>query len=155
MPELPAVTTMSPLRLLAGLAGAFVAAVGACVVLSCGYALLVAAGHGAALADVGGGFLFVAVSAAFVSGQIALLAIVLLALPHVVISQRLQRTSRRHFVLSGIAIGLIAVAAAGIWQRRLPAPPFHMGADEYFFVISAIAAGTVSALVYRKIAYPG
>ena len=147
-------TTMSPLRLIAGLAGAFVAAVCVCVVLSCGYALLVAAGHEAASADVASGLLFVAVNAAYVSAQIAFLAIVLLALPHVVVSQRLQRTSRRYFVFSGISIGLIAIAAAGIWQRRLPAPPFHMGADQYFFVVSAIVAGAVSALVYRKIAYP-
>ena len=110
---------------------------------------------GAASADVGCGLLFIAVSAAFVSAQIALLAIALLALPHVVISQRLQRTSKRYFVLSGIVIGLIAVAAAGIWQRRLPAPPFHMGADQYFFVVTAVVAGAVSALVYRKIAYRG
>ena len=155
MSELQAVTSMSPLRLFSGLVGAFVAAVGVCVALSCGYALLVAAGHGAASADVGGGLLFIAVSAAFVSAQIALLAIALLALPHVVISQRLQRTSKRYFVLSGIVIGLIAVAAAGIWQRRLPAPPFHMGADQYFFVVTAVVAGAVSALVYRKIAYRG
>jgi hypothetical protein len=131
------------------------AAVGVCVALSCGYALLVAAGHGAASADVGSGLLFIAVNAAFVSAQIALLAIALLALPHVVISQRLQRTSKGYFVISGIVIGLVSVAAAGIWQRRLPAPPFHMGADQYFFVISAIAAGAVSALTYRRIAHPG
>ena len=153
--ELPSVTTVSPLRLLAGLAGAFVAAVCICVVLSCGYALLLTAGHEAASADVAGGLLFIAVNAVYVSAQIALMAIALLALPHVVISQRLQQTSKRYFVFSGIAIGLIAIAAAGIWQRRLPAPPFHMGADQYFFVVSAIVAGAVSALVYRKIAYSG
>lgn len=146
---------MSPLRLLAGLAGAFVAAVGVCVALSCGYTLLIVANRGAMSADFGSGLLFVAANAVFVSAQIALLAIALLALPHVVISQQLQRTSKRYFVLSGIAIGLIAVAAAEIWQRRLPAPPFHMGSEQYFFVISAIAAGAISALVYRRIAYPG
>jgi hypothetical protein len=146
---------MSPLRLLASLVGAFVAAVGVCVALSVAYTLLAAAGRGAASAEVGSGLLFVAVNAAIVSAQIALLAIALLALPHVYVSQRLQRTSKRYFVLSGIAIGVITVVAAEIWQRRFPGPPFDMGSDRYFVMVSAIAAGAISALVYRRIAYPG
>jgi hypothetical protein len=152
--KLSPITKISPLRLVTGLAGAFVAAVCASVVLSCGYALLLATGNETGSADVRGGLLFVAVNAAYVSAQLALLAIAVLALPHVIVSQQLRRTSKRYFVLSGMVIGLITIAVAGIWQRRLPGPPFHIGADQYFFVVSAIAAGAVSALVYRKIAYP-
>ena len=154
MPELPSVTTLSPLRLVAGLAAAFVMAVFICVFLSCGYALLRSASHAVRATDVGSGVLLVAVSAAYASARLALLAILLLALPHVVISHGLQRTSGGYFVTSGIVIGLIIIAAAELWQRRLPMPPFHMGVDQYFLVALAMAAGAASALVYWKIAYP-
>lgn len=147
---------MPVMKLVTGLAGAFLAAVGVAVVLSCGYALLQlhdAVGKEAA-SEVGGGLLFIATNAAYVSAVMAFLAIALLALPHVIISQRLQHTSRKYYVLSGIVIGLVVIVVAGIWQRRLPAPPFHMGLDQYFFVVSAIAAGAIAALAYWSIARP-
>jgi uncharacterized membrane protein len=143
------------MKLVIGLAGAFLAAVGVTVVLSCGYALLqLSAVHGEAGSDVGDGLLFIATNAAYVSAVMAFLAIVLLALPHVLISQRLQHTSKKYYVLSGIVIGLVVIVVAEIWQRRLPAPPFHMGPDRYFFVVSAIVAGAISALTYWSIARP-
>lgn len=155
MSELSSVTGMSATKLVTGLVGAFLAAVGVGVVLSCGYALLqlLAAGKGAG-SEVGGGVLFIAINAAYVSAVMASLAIALLALPHVIVSQRLRHTSKKYYVLSGIVIGLVVIVVAGIWQRRLPAPPFHMGSDQYFFVVSAIAAGAMSALTYWSIARP-
>lgn len=143
------------MKLVTGLAGAFLAAVGVGVILSCGYALLQLhdVGKESAL-EVSGGLLFIATNAAYVSAVMAFLAITLLALPHVIISQRLHHTSKKYYVLSGIVIGLVVIAAAGIWQRRLPAPPFHMGADQFFFVVSAIAAGAIAALTYWSIARP-
>lgn len=147
---------MPVMKLVTGLVGAFFAAVGVAVVLSCGYALLQL--HGAvgkeAASEVGGGLLFIATNAAYVSAVMAFLAIALLALPHVIISQRLRHTSRKYYVLSGIVIDLVVIAVAGIWQRRLPAPPFHMGPDQYFFIVSAIAAGAIAALTYWSIARP-
>ena len=143
------------MKLVTGLAGAFLAAVGVGVVLSCGYALLQLHDIGKeAVSEVGGGLLFIATNAAYVSSVMALLAITLFALPHVIISQRLQRTSKKYYVLSGVVIGLVVIMAAGIWQRRFPAPPFHMGSDQYFFVVVAIAAGAISALTYWSIARP-
>jgi hypothetical protein len=143
------------MKLVTGLAGAFLAAVGVSVILSCGYALLQLRDVGKeAGSEVGGGLLFIATNAAYVSAVMAFLAIALLALPHVIISQRLQHTSRKYYVLSGIVIGLVVIVVAEIWQRRLPAPPFHMGSDQYFFLVSAIAAGAISALTYWSIARP-
>jgi hypothetical protein len=153
--ELSSMTRVPPMKLVTGLAGAFLAAVGVGVILSCGYALL-------QLSDVrketgsefGSGLLFIATNAAYVSAVMASLAIALLALPHVIVSQRLRYTSKKYYVLSGIVIGLVVIVVAEIWQRRLPAPPFHMGSDQYFFAVSAIAAGAVSALTYWSIARP-
>jgi len=149
------VTGIPTAKLITGLAGAFLAAVGVAVILSWGYALLqlFAAGKEAG-SEVGGGLLFIAINAAYVSAVMASLAIALLALPHVIVSQRLQHTSRKYYVLSGIVIGLVVIVIAGIWQRRLPAPPFHMGSDQYFFALSAMAAGAISALTFWNIARP-
>ena len=148
-------TGMPAKKLLIGLAGAFLAAVSVVVILSCGYALLQLHDAGKeAASEVGGGLLFIATNAAYVSAVMAFLAIALLALPHAIISQRLGHTSKTYYVLSGVVIGLVVIAVAGIWQRRLPAPPFHMGSDQYFFVVSAIAAGAIAALTYWSIARP-
>jgi hypothetical protein len=148
------VTGVPGMKLVAGLAGAFLAAVGVGVILSCGYALLQLHDGKEAASEVGDGLLFIATNAAYVSAVMAFLAIALLALPHVIISQRFQHTSREYYVMSGIVIGLVVIVVAGIWQRRLPAPPFHMGRDQYFFMVSAIAAGAIAAMAYWSIARP-
>ena len=143
------------MKMVTGLAGAFLAAVGVAIVLSCGYALLQLHEVGNEPgSEVGGGLLFIATNAAYVSACLALVAIALLALPHVIVSQRLEHTSKTYYVLSGVAIGLLVIIAAGIWQRRLPAPPLHMGRDQYFFILSAAASGAIAALTYWSIARP-
>jgi hypothetical protein len=143
------------MRLATGLFGAFLAAVGVTVILSCGYALLRLRDVGIVPAsELGDGLVFIATSSAYASAERAFLAIVLLALPHVLVSQRLQHTSKKYYVLSGIVIGLIVIVVAEVWRRRFPMPPFHMGADQYFYVFAAIAAGGVSALTYWSIARP-
>lgn len=143
------------MKLVTGLAGAFLAAVGVGVILSCGYALLQLSDAGKESgSEVGGGLLFIATNAAYVSAVMASLAIALLALPHVIVSQRLRHTSKKYYVLSGIVIGLVVIVVAEVWRRRFPMPPFHMGADQYFYVVAAIAAGGVSALTYWSIARP-
>jgi hypothetical protein len=149
------VTGIPAMKLVTGFAGAFLAAVGVGVILSCGYALLQLHDVGnEGASEVGGGLLFIAANAAYVSAVMAFLAIVLLALPLAIISRRLGHTSKTYHVLSGVVIGLVVIVVAGIWQRRLPTPPFHMGSDQYFFVVSAIAAGAIGALTYWIIARP-
>lgn len=141
------------LRVVAGLCGAFIVAVLVGVLLSCGYATILAFVSGTGT-EVAHGLVFIAVNAAYVSVIIALPTVLILALPHVLISNRLHRTSRTYYLFSGIVIGLIAAVVTGIRQRTLPGPPFHMGSDEYFFVLSTAIAGAVSALAFWKIARP-
>lgn len=140
-------------KIAAGLGGAFVAAVLVAVVMTCGYAgvgVLMSGGG----TDVGSGLMFIAVNAAYVSAIIALPAILILALPHIVVSNRLRRTSRMYYLASGMVIGLVAILVAGIRQRMLPAPPLKMGLDEYFYLLAAAVAGAISALTFWKVARP-
>jgi len=141
-------------KMAVGLAAAFFAAVGVCIAFACGYALLSLPTSKESGAQVADGLLFIAVSAAYVSAVMAFLAIVLIALPHIIISHRLRHSSRNYYVWSGIAIGLLVVIVAAVHQRLYPGPPFHMGSDEYFYIVSGIAAGAISSLTFWSIARP-
>lgn len=107
--------------------------------MSCGYAAILVFTLGA-ITEVIMGWVFIAANAAYVSTIIALSTVLILALPHVIISRRLHRTFRTYYLLSEIVIGLTAAVVVGIRQRTLPGPPFHMGSDQYFFVFSAATA---------------
>lgn len=142
------------IRLVAGLTGAFLAAVITVVILSCGYVLLQLRDFGDTTTIVDG-LLFIASTTAYASTIVAFFAITFLALPLIIIFQRLGCTSKKHYILSGMMIGLAVISAVEIWRRwQFFLPPFHMGADEYFFVVSAIAAGAMAALTYWSIALP-
>jgi len=148
-------TSAQAFKVAIGLLGAFLAAVGVGIVLGCGYALVPLVIAGKELeSPVGDALLFIAANAAYFSAVIAFLAIALIALPHVIISHHLRQSSRKYYLVSGIAIGLLVVVIVGIWQRLRPGPPFHIGSDEYFFTFSAVSAGAVAALTYWKIARP-
>ena len=143
------------LAISAGLVCAFVAAVCVGIVLSSCYALIAVLASGAGSeTNLSNGLAFTVVSAAYVSASIALPTILFAAVPHIIISYRLRRNSWKYYLVSGIVIALIAVAVVGIRQYALPAPPFHLGRDEYFFIFSAIVAGAISALTFWKVAGP-
>ena len=92
-------TNVPAKRLATALVGAFLAAVGVTVILSCGYALLGLRDVGMVPAsELGDGLVFIAASSAYASAERAFLAIVLLGLPHVIVSQRLQHTSKNYWV---------------------------------------------------------
>lgn len=143
------------LSIATGLIGAFLAAVGTGIVSSCGYAIIrvLTSGPGAE-AKMGEGLAFIAVNAMYVSASIALPTILLAALPHVIISNRLRHSSRKYYLWSGVAIGLLVVIAVGVRQHMHPGPPLRIGPDEWLFVLSALGAGAIAALVFWIVARP-
>ena len=143
------------LSIAAGLVGAFLAAVCAGIVLSCGYAVMRVLSSGpSATANMGEGLAFIAINAMYVSASLALPTILLVALPHVIISNRLRHFSRKYYLWSGVAIGLLVVVVVGIRQHLHPGPPVRIGPDQWFFIFSAIIAGALAALIFWNIARP-
>lgn len=151
------VTIAPALRLVAGLIGAWMAAIFASTVLSCGYSLLIAFGDARHIPPpqvIFSNIELFAAGAAYISGQISIIAIALFALPHVIVSRRLNKTSRKYFVASGAVIGLITVVAVLVWQGGFLAPQSPMGRDEYFLLVTSMVVGAIAAFVYWKIARP-
>lgn len=93
------------LAMLRGFAAAFIAAVAAAVISSCGYGVFRILVSGSSERDVYGAFGFTAMYAAYLSARIALPAIVVAAVPYVLLSMKLRRTSLRYYVASGALIG--------------------------------------------------
>lgn len=136
-----------------GFGAAFAAAVIITVAMTCAYAAMLLLVHGDGTGLLAG-FELIAISAGYVSAKIAFAAIILLALPHVIVSNILHRTSARYYLVSGIVLGCVAIGVVGILQRPRIAPPFSMGPDQYFCLAAAVAAGAVSALTFWKVARP-
>lgn len=142
---------------MAGLLGAWMAAIFASTVLSCGYSLLIAfsdARHIPPSRVIFSNIELFAAGAAYLSGRISIVAIALFALPHVIVSRRLNKTSRGYFVMSGAVIGLITVVAVLVWQRGFLALQSFIGRDEYFLLVMSMVVGAIAAFVYWKIARP-
>jgi hypothetical protein len=143
------------LRVALGFAGAFLAAVSSSVVLTCAYSLLLIPGKAKEPArGISDGLLLIASSAAYVSALIAFLVIACVALPYVIVSNRLQHFSRNYYLWSGVAIGLLAFILLEVRQHWLPAPPFRVDLDVLFFAISSVISGAVSAWAFWSIARP-
>lgn len=143
------------MRITAGLVAAFAAAVAVETLATCAYTTLqvLASGHGLGAAH-GGGLAFVALGAAYVSARIALVTVVLIALPYVIISHKLQHVSLIYDVLSGTVIGAGVFMVMILRRFTYPAPPLRMGSDQYFLAISAIVVGAVAALTFWVVARP-
>jgi hypothetical protein len=143
------------LRMALGFSGAFFAAVSSGVILTCAYSLLLIVGKAKEPATgISDGLLLIASSAAYVSAIIAFLLIACVALPYVIVSNRLQRFSRNYYLWSGVAIGLLAFILLEVRQHWLPAPPFRVDLDVLFFAISSMISGAVSAWVFWSAARP-
>lgn len=144
------------LRMAFGFAGAFLAAISSGVVLTCAYTLLlIPPGKDKYPATgVSDGLLLIASSAAYVSAAIAFVVIACVALPYVIVSNRLQYCSRNYYLWSGVAIGLLAFILLEVRQHWLPAPPLRLDCDVLFFAISSMISGAVSAWVFWSIARP-
>jgi len=143
------------LKIFLGIAGAFAAAVGSGVIFSCAYSLLlIPADLKNSEAVISDGLLFVAASAVYLSSVVAFLTLTFLALTYVIISNRLQHSSRRYYLCSGVAIGPFVFILLEIWQHRLPGPPFRVDFDVLFFAISFMISGTTSAWAFWSIARP-
>jgi hypothetical protein len=141
----------------AGLLGAWMAAIFVSTVLSCGYSLLIAFGDARHIPPpqvIFSNIELFAAGAIYISGQVSIIAITLLALPHVIASRRLNKTSRKYFVASGAVIGLITVVAVLVWQGGFLALQSSMGRDEYFLLVTSMVVGAIAAFVYWKIARP-
>jgi hypothetical protein len=142
-------------RIAAGLVGAFIAAIGAEAAIACGYAgILMFTSQPIGNADIGDAFIFVAASAMYSSAIIALPVILLLALPCVLVSNRLQHFSRNYYLLSGAVIGLLTFVLLEARERWLPGPLLLVDFDVRFFAISSIISGAVSAWAFWSIARP-
>jgi hypothetical protein len=143
------------LAMLRGFAAAFVAAVAAAVISSCGYGVIrILVSTGSLERDVYGAFGFTAMYAAYLSARIVLPAIIVAAVPYVLLSMRLHRNSLRYYVASGALIGLGTVVVMVGWRYLHPMPPFHMDADDYFTVFTGVFAGAVAALTFWKVVRP-
>lgn len=140
--------------MLRGFAAAFIAAVAAAVISSCGYGVFRILVSGSSERDVYGAFGFTAMYAAYLSARIALPVIVVAAVPYVFLSMKLRRTSLRYYVASGALIGLGTVVVMAGWRYLHPMPPFHMDADDYFTVFTGVFAGAVAALTFWKVVRP-
>ena len=156
MPKLPVVISRWLGIVGYGLSAAFLAAVCTGTVMSIAYALIEALPyfHDSDL-EISGGLWFVAVNAAYVSSSIALPTILLVALPHILVSFRLRRVSMTYYVASGTVIGLAAVIAIElVRQLGYPGPPFRFDADTAFFLVTAATAGAVAAFTFWKTVNP-
>ncbi len=143
------------LIILRGFAAALLAAVVVGVITSCGYGeFRILASGGPMATDVYGAFVFLALNAAYLSAKIALLTIIFAAVPYVLLSFRLHRTSLRYYVVSGALIGLGAVAVMTAWRHLYPMPQFRMDSDAYFTALSAILAGAIAALTFWRVVRP-
>jgi len=141
------------LRVLVGLVGAFVTAVCTETLLTCGYAgIWLLASQ--SVQNTGDGLSFIAITAMYASGSIALPTIILIALPYAVVSNYWRKSSRRYYLWSGLVIGLLAIVAAGIWHYRYPGPPIRADFDMAFFAISSMVTGVIAALAFWLIARP-
>ncbi len=104
--------------------------------------------------DVLDGTSLIAISAMYVSANIAWPAVLFLALPYVVVSSHFGKSSRRYYLASGLVIGFIAIAVAGLWHFRYPGPPIRFSGEYVFYALSAMITGSVAALAYWLIARP-
>jgi hypothetical protein len=142
-------------RTVAGLVGAFVVAVCTETMLTLFYTgLWLLAARPNRSADVLGGTSFIAMSAMYVSARIALPAVIFVALPYVVVSNHFGKSSRRYYLWSWLAIGLLVITIAGIWHFRYPGPPTQLSGENIFFAVSAMITGSAAALAFWLIARP-
>jgi hypothetical protein len=142
-------------RTAVGLIGAFVIAVCAEAMLTLLYTgTWLLAARPIANTDVLDGTSFIVMSAMYVSASIALPAIIFVALPYVVVSNYLGKSSRRYYLCSGLSIGLLVIAVVGIWHLRYPGPPMRLRVDDLFFAVSAMITGAAAALAFWRIARP-
>jgi hypothetical protein len=142
-------------RVAAGLGGAFIAVVVVGVATSCAYvAFRVGVSGKGSIPNASDGFEFVALTAAYISGSVALPTILVVALPFVLISQKLKRTSLTYYLVAGVVISTVVAVLTAARRLLYPAPPFQFGPDEAFLIVVAIAAGGLAALAFWKIARP-
>lgn len=151
MPKLHKI--ISFVGLVGSLLAALVAAVAAETLLVSIYMSLRAlAGGLEASGNLGEALVFVTLGAVYMSAQVALPTTAFVALPYVLISRALKKTTMSFYVWSGSLIGICACVASFLIKAAYPHPDSPLGLDKYFLLVSAAMSGAFAGYVFWRIA---